>query len=913
MLTTAPPTGTVTFLFTDMEGSTRLWDEFPAAMNDALTRHDEILAGVAEAHDGYVFSRAGDGWGVAFASSAEAVRAALEIQQRISDEDWPASIGAIRLRMGLHAGVANQRDGDFFGTAVNRAARVSAAANGGQVFLTEAVRALIADDPAADWQLHDLGEHRLRDLTRAEHLWQIADAGLQAPIADLAPRSRAGNLPAPGATIVGRDAEIDAVISDLAAASVVTLVGVGGVGKTTLALEVARRLASDADDGAWFVDLTTVDDPDEVPSRISAALGVARRGDMGDLEGLVDALATDTRIIVIDNAEHLIDRVAEVVDHVAQRAPIVKLIITSREPLSIRAEVVHRIRPLGLGHGSAISPAATLFIDRALVAAPDLDTSAFPIGVVEQICERLDGLPLAIELAAANAETMTPSEILHALESDRLSMRSGSRSVSQRHRSLDDLIAWSYERLDPTTQRVFERLSIFVGGCTAEAAESVCGDESVDAVEVRGALRTLVRKSMITTDRTAGSTRFTMLETLRGYARNRCTDLDENTATEERHARWYASFSEEVFNGLSSPAEAQWLTAAIRELENLERAATWAASHEEFDVLASVAVCLPTILESRSPPGIETWIELALSVLPPDHPGRFDYCFAAGYLTIFRGDLHGSQTVIDAGIAGLADTERAKVMRDGFRLIAAFFLGDMDAVIADSEEVSEAAYALGEQRLAVSLAADLGLALFFTGQTERAWAVADKLRTRAEASGIATSLAWSMYLLGELSSASDPMMAVEYLEESVEYGVSIDNQFVVGISLIALASTAGRNDQTDVALDAMYRCVKLWHGTGNRPQFWTAIRNLVEILHRIGDDREALTLHLLAEAASDQAPELFGPYGDLYRTIAAEIGDAVGESDRAAAAHRARQMGYHDTATYALDVLTDVMSSRTVS
>ncbi len=913
MLTTAPPTGTVTFLFTDMEGSTRLWDEFPTVMNDVLARHDDLLGGVAEANDGYVFSRAGDGWGIAFASSTDAVRAALEIQQKVADEDWPAPVGSIRLRMGLHAGIANQRDGDFFGTAVNRAARVSAAANGGQVFLTEAVRALIADDQATDWHLHDLGEHRLRDLTRTEHLWQIAVAGHDAPIAEPAPRSRAGNLPAPGAPIVGREAEIEAVVAELTAASVVTLVGVGGVGKTTLAVEVARRLESDADEGCWFIDLTKVDDPDEVPARISAALGMVRRVDMSDLDGLVDALATDTRIIVIDNAEHLIDGVADVVDHVALHAPSVKLIITSREPLSIDAEVVHRIPPLDLNHGSGRSPAATLFIDRALVVAPDLDDSAFPLDVVERICDRLDGLPLAIELAAANAETMTPAEILRALESDRLTMRSGSRSVSQRHRSLDDLIAWSYERLDLTTKRVFERLSVFVGGCTAEAAEAVCGDDTIEATEVRAALRTLVRKSMITTDRTSGSTRFTMLETLGRYARHRWTELPGGAEAEARHARWYASFSEEAFRGLSSPAEAQWLATATRELENLERAATWAAAHEEFDVLGSVAVCLPTLLESKSPPGIDAWIELALRVLPPDHPGRFDYCFAAAYLTIFRGDLHGWQDVVDSGTAGLADTERARVMRDAFRLIAAFFLGDMHVVIADSEAATEAAYALGEQRLAGSLAADLGLALSFTGETERAWEVAEQLRTRAESSGVATALAWSMYLLGELSSASDPMKALEYLEESVEYGLSIDNQFVVGISLIALASTAGRNDQADVALDAIYRCVKLWHGTGNRPQFWTAIRNLVEILHLVGFDREALTLHLATEAASDQAPKLFGPYGDLYLSIATAIGDAVGEADRAAAAHRARRMDYHDTAMYALEVVTDVMSSRTAS
>jgi len=913
MLTTAPPTGTVTFLFTDMEGSTRLWDEYPDAMNHVIARHDELLADVVDAHGGYVFSRAGDGWGIAFASSGAAVRAALDIQRRIADEDWPASIDHIRLRMGLHAGTANQRDGDFFGTAVNRAARVSAAATGGQVFLTEAVRALIADDLADDWQLHDLGEHRLRDLTRAEHLWQISTDESTAPIADLVPRSQVGNLPKRGAPIVGREAEIRQIASELATAPVVTLAGVGGVGKTTLAIEVARSLADEVDGGVWFVDLTTVEDPEEVPSWISATLGVGRRPEMNDLDGLVDALSTTTRVVIVDNAEHLIDRVAEVVAHIVERVQTVRLIVTSREPLSIDAEAVHRVPPLDIGHGSGASPASTLFIDRALLAAPDLDASSFPLDIVEKICDRLDGLPLAIELAAAHAETMTPAEILRALESDRLAMRSGSRSVSQRHRSLDDLIAWSYERLDPETQRVFERLSIFVGGCTAEAAEAVCGDDEGDGIDVRSALRTLVRKSMITTDRTAGATRFTMLETLRGYARHRCGELPENAAAEERHAHWFASFAEETYAGLAGPAEADWLTAAVREVDNLERAASWACANARYDVLGSVGMCLPALLESKSPPGISGWIDQALAVLPDDHPARLHYGYAAGYQVLFGGDLQGWRTVYDDAIAGVATTERAEILRNAFRLISAFFLGDMETVIADSSEASEAAYAIGDQRLGGSLATDLGLALYFTGETERAWAVADELRVRAEASGIPTVLAWSLYLLGELTSASDPERALEYLEESVEYGVSIDNQFVVGISLIALASTAGRHDEVDVALDAMYRCVKLWHGAGNRPQFWTAIRNLVEILHRLGYDWEALTLHLVTESAADQAPQLFGPYGDMYRDIVDDVNNTLGETDRMSAAHRAHTMGYQDTAIFAQETLTGIIASRASS
>ena len=902
MLTAAPPTGTVTFLFTDMEGSTRLWDEHPDAMNAVLARHDDVLSTVVGAHDGYVFSQAGDGWGIAFPSATDGVQAALEIQRRIGDEDWPEPITDIRLRMGLHAGTANERGGDFFGTTVNRAARVSAAANGGQVFLTDAVRALIADEVSEDWRLRDLGEHRLRDLTRAEHLWQIDTPDVAAPAASLTPRALTGNLPKAGPTVIGRSAEVDAIVSELESEPVVTLVGVGGVGKTTLALEVARTLADDAPGGAWFVDLTTVEDPDEVASWIAASAGVARRPDMDDLGSLVDGLATGDRVVVVDNAEHLIDRVAAVLDAVASGAPKARILVTSREPLAIDGEIVHRVHPLPVGEGPDAHAAGTLFTERALVAAPDLDRAAFSPGVVDAICRHLDGLPLAIELAAAQAETMTPDEILAALESGELAMRSRSRSTAERHRSLDDLVAWSYDRLPDDAKRVFERLSIFVGGATADAAAAVCADDEISPSDVRSILRLLVRKSMVTTNRSAGQTRFTMLETLHRYAERRRDEEPSNLAAEERHARWYADFSERTFEGLASPAEGEWLMAAVREVDNLSRAARWACAHGDDDILGEVGKSLPALLESQFPPGVTAWIDLALDTLPADHPGRIDYAYAVAYVTLFQGDLVGWIDRFDEAVAALHSTPRADMLRDAFRMISAFFRGDMDTVIAHSPDVARRAYELGDQRMAGSITADYGLALFFEGDTDRAWQVADELSAQAAVSGIPTALGWSLYLLGELSSEPDPVAAMEYLEESVEYGVAIEADFLIGISLIALAATAGRHGDEAVALDAMHRALTVWHGLGNRPQFWTAIRNLVEILHRLGSDTDAYTLHLTAEAAADEAPELFGPYGDRYRHMIEEITGALAPAD-AARARRGAHLSYHDTARFALDVV----------
>ena len=903
MLATAVPHGTVTFLFTDMEGSTRLWDEHPTAMNDVLARHDAILDEAVGTNGGYVFSRAGDGWGVAFSSAVRAVHAALDIQHAIDTEAWPDPIEGVHLRMGLHAGTANERDGDFFGTTVNRAARVSAAANGGQIYVTDAVRALIADDPGGAWRLHDLGDHRLRDLARLEHLWQLTDADAVVEPTVHGPQTIRGNLPKRGAAIVGRERDREAVVDALGQSRVVTLAGVGGVGKTTLAIEVARTMSGEIAGGAWFVDLSVVVDPEDVPATILSTIGAKERPDMTIVESLIDALAIQPRVIVLDNAEHLVDAVADLVDTLARRAPASLLIVTSREPLAIGVEAVHRLAPLDMDADGSRSPAATLFIDRALAIAPDLTDGDFDEEVVERICRHLDGLPLAIELAAAHAEVMTPSEILGGLESDRLSLASASRSSSQRHRSLEDLIAWSYDRLDADSQRVFERLSVFVGGCPRDAAIAVCGDEGIEDSAVLAALRTLVRKSMVTTERSEDVTRFDLLETLRTFAAHRLVDRDDIAATSDRHARWYAGFSEAAHAGASTPDEGTWLRRMMREVENLERAAEWACASRDFALLGELATCLPVLLESRIPPGIDGWIDLALGTLPATHPARIDYAEASAYRGMFRGDIEGAVPAFDEATKSVADDPRLGFVREAFRLIAAFFLGDLETVIRDSPAAIDESIETGDLRRAGSLGSDLGLALLFSGDRDGAWSVAEDLREPMEESGVPSVLGWYQYFLGELTAEHDPAAAIDHLEEAVEHAVDTENDFVAGISLIAMAATAGRNDRIDTALDAMDRAIRLWYGIGNRPQFWTAIRNLVEILHRIGRDDEAMVFHAAVEADAAHAPNLFGPYGDLYRDVVASVTDTLA-GDAAALAAEGGALDYAATANRAVSLIS---------
>lgn len=909
MSTALVPTGTVTFLFTDIEGSTRLWDRHPDAMTDVLAIHDSLLDRVARAHDGYVFSRAGDGWGISFASAHSALDAAMSIQEELHATTWPEAVGEPRVRMGLHAGTADERDGDYFGSAVNRAARVSSAAAGGQIFATDAVRTLVIDDVDPAWRFRDLGEHRLRDLVRAERIWQIDSPQAPAPLAVLSAAS-AGNLPKRRVHIVGRSEDVASVGDLLESSSLVTLVGVGGVGKTTLATEVARQRAPDFEGGAWFVDLTTTEDAEEITAAVVSALGVTQRAGMTVMESLSDVLASARHLIVLDNAEQAIEVIADFTSEILDAVEDIGVIVTSREALSISGEALYHLSPLSVHGDGTLSPAAALFIDRVAIAAPDLDPSMLDTAVIERICERLDGLPLAIELAASHAQTMMPSEILDALDASAFTLRSDSRSMTARHRTLDDLVGWSYQLLDGDSQTVFRRLSVFRDGCTTEAAVAVCCDEGVDETAVREALRILVRKSMVVTDRSSGSTRFGMLETLRVYSDHRLAEDPDRENVEERHATWFASLAHASGVGMAGPDEAQHLVRLVSDLDNIRAACAWATAHQRFDLVEEIGKCLPPLVISRMRPGMDEWAREGLAALPESHPSRIDYAYVVAYVALFNGDLTGATDAFEDATKGIADLQRTSVVKRYFQLVSAFFRGDIEPVLRDSEEIMDAAWANDEVRVAGAIGSDLALSLLYSGETTEARRIANELAEWSDGSGNPSVLGWSRYILGEIEAESDPERAMELLEESVEYSVSVDNEFLAGIALVALGSTAGRNDELPAALDAMYRAIRwLWYGAGNRPQLWTAIRNLVEILHTIGNDEAALTLHAAVEADAAQAPRLFGPFGDQYLAIVGTIEDGLDDDARSRATARGASLGYAGAVEFALATIDAIVAA----
>lgn len=549
--------GTITFLFTDVEGSTRLWEEHPEAMRDALRRHDVILRAAIEASRGQIVKTTGDGMMAVFERPTDAIAASLAAQRDLAAESW-ANTGPLRVRMGVHAGQADQRGGDYFGPTVNRTARTMAAGHGGQILLSDSAAVLAADDLPEDTSLLDLGEHRLRDLGRAEHLFQLLHPELESSFPPLATLRRdSGSLPARAAPFVGREAELREIKALLADTSVrmLTLTGPGGTGKTTLAVRAAEEAGTDLRDGVTFVDLSSARDPEAVTIAVARAMGIGEISDRPLEQELRDQLRSRRMLLVLDNFEQ-VTAAAGLVGEWLGDCPDMKFLVTSREPLRVRAERVYRVPPLGLPPTDTVSPsldaleqfeAIQLFVDRARAVRPDFRLTDDNASAVVEICRRLDGLPLAIELAAARLGLLSPDALRDRL-GDRLAMlKSGPRDLPERQQTLRATIDWSYELLEDAERRLFELLAVFSDAGIA-AVEGVAGRaESIDvtAADVLDRLAGLIEKSLVRqVDAEHGEPRVAMLETIREYAKDRLAQRpDGGAAARQAHAEFYADLA----------------------------------------------------------------------------------------------------------------------------------------------------------------------------------------------------------------------------------------------------------------------------------------------------------------------------------------------------------------------------------
>ncbi len=557
------PSGVVTFLFTDVEGSTRHWAADSDAMAASLRVHDDLVRSAIADHHGYVFTTAGDAFCAAFQRASDAVAAARAAQATLTVAAWPGP--TLKVRMGIHLGEAVERSGDFFGPTVNTAARVEAAGHGGQILVTDAVRSAVGLDAT------DLGAHDLRDVPEPVHLWQLGDGEFP----QLRTSGSRTNVPTPATRLVGRVEDVRAVRLLLAEHRLVTLVAVGGIGKTRLAIEVAEAEAAHWRDGVWFVDLTPVNSDDDVARSVAKALRLELRSDESAAE-VARYVAGRELMIVLDNCEHVIDACADLATHLLRAGGTSVILATSREWLDIDGERVFQVRSLDTEGRE--SPAVTLFLDRASAVAPDFAVDEQEWATISELCRRLDGVPLAIELAASRAAVMSPARLVEGLD-DRFRLLSGGRR-RQRHRTLEATIDWSYDLLEPEEQQTFRALGAFAGSFDVEAVAAVCEVGPSDAIDLVEALYT---RSLVAP---AGDTsqRFHLLETLKAYAEDRLVDAGEADAVRERHARHFAHRAETA--DLTTARNLERCVRLLPDLANLLLAADRFESERRWDELA---------------------------------------------------------------------------------------------------------------------------------------------------------------------------------------------------------------------------------------------------------------------------------------------------------------------------------------
>ena len=518
------PTGTVTFLFTDIEASTALWAQDSDAMAASLALHDDLFRSSVEAHGGFVFSTAGDSFAVAFGRASDAVHAAATTQEALAGVEWPGPVP--RVRMGLHLGEAEERGGDFFGPVVNTAARVEAAGHGGQVLMTELVRAAAE---IADERVLDLGMHQLRDVPGPVRLFQLGDGVFPAlRVVDPA----LSNLPVRPTRLLGREGAVAHARRMLAEHRLVTITAVGGSGKTRVAIEVGEEELAHRPGGVWFVDLTAVADKSELPGAVAGSVGLSLvAGDPA--EQVIGYLADKTAMVILDNCEHLIDGCAAFAERFLAARGSTVLLATSREALDVDGERTMVLAPLP--SDTSDSPAVQLFTDRATAVDPRFELTDANADTVAEIYTRLDGMPLAIELAAARVTVMNPAELLAGLDR-RFQVLSGGRR-RQRQRTLEATLDWSYDLLEPEEQRVFRALGVFVDGFDLDAVAAVTDRTRHEALDV---IESLVAKSVVERSDRAGGTRFRLLETMKAYAEDRLVDEGE-TVVRERHLEYFHS------------------------------------------------------------------------------------------------------------------------------------------------------------------------------------------------------------------------------------------------------------------------------------------------------------------------------------------------------------------------------------
>ena len=655
----APRTDIVTFLFTDVEGSTRLWQDYERAMSADLALHDALLRRVIESAGGQVFKTVGDAFYAAFTMPADALRAAVLAQKELVAEPWRVP-GGLRVRMAVHSGSAERRHDDYFGPTLNRIARLLAAGHGGQILVSQPVQALLGDRLPAAVNLADLGMHRLKDVDRPEHIFQATVEGLR----DAFPSLRSldafpNNLPRQLTSFIGRDQDLAKVTRLLETTPLLTLTGPGGSGKTKLALEVGQRLLETYPGGVWWVDLTPLSDADYLPQTVAGVLGIREQPSRPLLEVIGAYLKSGKILLILDNCEHVAAACADLASALLRSAPDLTVLATSQVSLAVPGEVVHSVPPLTVPdpRDDAITEslvhydAVRLFIERARSARPSF-TFEGHVRTIAEITARLDGIPLAIELAAARVKVLSIEEISHRLADRFRLLASSARGAPARHQALRAAMEWSYNLLTYPEQILLRRLSVFAGHLSLEAAEAVCADDQIRPDAVLDLLTRLVDKSLVTADDQGEIRRFRLLESVRHYVRERLQEAGEEHVTGARHLDVFLKLAEQGESPHLSLGQIAWLNRMALEYGNVRGALEWALIHDPHKGLRLAGPCWwfwairGSLAEGRD------WFERALRAgSDAGSTERAKALLGLSVLTLRQGDFARAEGVAEEALA----------------------------------------------------------------------------------------------------------------------------------------------------------------------------------------------------------------------------------------------------------------------
>jgi predicted ATPase len=865
----------VTFLFTDIEGSTRRWEADPDEMRVALETHNQVLREAVAANDGEVFNYTGDGMCAVFASPRSAVDAAIAAQRSLE----------LPVRMGIGTGEAELRGDDYFGTVLNRTARVMAAGHGGQILLDDATAVLIGGV-----DLIDLGPRRLRDIAKPVAMFQVRAPGLGTEFPPLKTlESTPGNLRPPPTIIVGRESEVTEVLAVLKAHRLVTLTGVGGVGKTRLALEVAARSAIDFPDGVFVIELASVADPAAVPEAVAAVLGIVQQPGMNLADSVAAALEGRARLLVFDNCEHVLDVAAGMIEAILTQSDTVRILATSREGLRLADEQLLPVPSLDLDRGIE-SAAASLFVERATGVAHGISfADGHDVQAVVEICRRLDGMPLAIELAASRMVSMTPTELRDRLD-DRFRLLVGSRRGLERHQTLRHAVQWSYDLLGEAEKALLARCSVFVGGF--DLAEAYAVTSSDDELETLDLLDALVRKSLVVADRTSGRTRFSMLETIRQFAEEQLSATGLAAETRAAHARYFAGRERSVIELWDSPRQREAYDWFAVELANLRTAFRWAADEGDLDTAAAIAA-YATVLGywvQQYEPG--TWAEeLIEPARSAGHPRLAQlYIFAA--VCYMTGRVDDFLLYIDAGKQAIESGDFDNVPIEFETMLSGGYLTTVSAerCVEWCRDVIARSGGRGE-----FVESGLVFALNFAGAQDEALAVSEKLFALAETAVNPSLVSGELLAYGQTHSGNDPAAAYEALRRGLEVARAAGCRQMESVLAQNLSSLAATHADPVDALGFSALAIGNYYNSGSLSFVSGSLGILSALFDRLGRHEPAAIIGGFADT-----PVALATFPEIATAIA-HLREVLGDKTYESFARTGANMSNAAKAAYALD------------